>query len=54
MKGINLEKGRLSNSITFLMLILGVFCTPDIIYAEWILAVGLFGFAGGILSLIHI
>ena len=48
MKRINLEKGRLSNSITFLMLILGVSCTPDIIYAEWILAVGLFGFAGGI------
>ena len=48
MKGINIEKGRLSNSITFLMLILGVFYTPDIIYAEWILAAGLFGFAGGI------
>ena len=47
MKKIIIEKGRISNSITFLLLILGIIYTPDVVYAEWLLAAGLFGFAGG-------
>ena len=42
-----IEKGRISNSVTFLLLIVGVIFTPEIVYAEWLLAAGLFGFAGG-------
>lgn len=47
MKKIIIEKGRISNSITFFLLILGIIFTPEIVYAEWLLAAGLFGFAGG-------
>tara|TARA_B100001250_G_scaffold414534_1_gene453647 strand:- start:5198 stop:5923 length:726 start_codon:yes stop_codon:yes gene_type:complete len=41
------EKGRVSNTITFLMLLLGLIGTPEIVHADWLLAAGLFGFAGG-------
>ena len=47
MRKIIVEKGRVSNTITFFMLILGIIGTPEIAYAEWLLAAGLFGFAGG-------
>tara|TARA_B100000579_G_scaffold324890_1_gene274667 strand:+ start:1050 stop:1775 length:726 start_codon:yes stop_codon:yes gene_type:complete len=47
MKKNIIEKGRISNSITFLLLILGIIFSPDLVYADWLLSAGLFGFAGG-------
>lgn len=55
---IRLEKGRISNFISFLLLVIGVVISPNGLIAEivpamvevgpWILAVGMFGFAGGV------
>ena len=43
------EKGNTSNILSFLLLLFGLFGRlQDVAGSEWVLAVGLFGFAGGV------
>ncbi len=43
------EKGKISNLISFLVLIAGLVGRwQEVVGSEWVLAVGLFGFAGGV------